>query len=104
MHCRNQKRTIANANIGTARIEARIAPDALAMLKRAARITERSLSEFVTTAAQDAARRTIGETDAIRLSVADRHAFAEFPINPPPPTVGLREAFRLHKKLIGEVL
>ena len=94
---------MANAQIRTARIEARIAPDALAMLKRAAQITGRSLSEFVTTAAQDAARRTIEETDVIRLSVADQQAFAELLINPRPPSEGMREAFRLHSKLIGEV-
>jgi uncharacterized protein (DUF1778 family) len=40
----------------TARIEARLAPDVLALVKRAAEIQGRSVSEFVVSAAQDAAR------------------------------------------------
>ena len=45
----------------TTRIEARITPDALAVLKQAAEIEGRSVSDFVTSAAQAAARRTIDE-------------------------------------------
>ena len=44
----------------TARLEARIAPDALAAVKRAAEIQGRSVSDFVVVAAQEAAHRTIG--------------------------------------------
>ena len=40
----------------TARIEARIAPEALAIVKRAAEIQGRSVSDFVVAAAQE--RRT----------------------------------------------
>jgi uncharacterized protein (DUF1778 family) len=53
----------------TARIEARVAPDVLAVVKRAAEIQGRSLSDFVVAAAQDAARRAIEEAHLIRLSV-----------------------------------
>jgi len=52
----------------TARIEARISPDALAIVKRAAEIQGRSVSGFVVAAAQEAAHRTIEETEIIRLS------------------------------------
>ena len=45
----------------TARLEARIAPDALAVVKRAAEIQGRSVSDFVVAAAQEAAHRTIEE-------------------------------------------
>ena len=61
----------------TSRIEARIAPDALTIVKRAAEIQGRSVSDFVVAAAQEAANRTIEEAQIIRLSVADQHAFAE---------------------------
>jgi uncharacterized protein (DUF1778 family) len=84
----------------TARIEARIAPDALAVVKRAAEITGRSVSDFVVAAAQEAANRTIEETQIIRLSVEDQRAFAEAILNPPPPTSGLLRAAEAYRSLI----
>lgn len=87
----------------SARIEARIAPDALAIVKRAAQIQGRSVSEFVVAAAQEAAARTIEKTEIIRLSVAGQRAFAEAIINPPKPSAGLEKAFASHRRLIREV-
>jgi uncharacterized protein (DUF1778 family) len=86
----------------TSRIEARIAPDALAVVKRAAEITGRSVSDFVVAAAQEVANRTIEETQIVRLSVEDQRAFAEAILNPPEPTPALRRAFRRHRELIKE--
>jgi len=86
----------------TARIEARIAPEALAIVKRAAEIQGRSVSDFVVAAAQEAAHRAIEETQVIRLSVEDQRAFAEAILNPPAPTPALRRAFRRHRELIQE--
>jgi uncharacterized protein (DUF1778 family) len=86
----------------TARIEARIAPELLEVVKRAAEIQGRSLSDFVVTAAQEAAHRTIAEMDVIRLSVAGQLAFAEALLDPPAPTAGLRDAFDAHRRLIRE--
>ncbi|MCW6512967.1 type II toxin-antitoxin system TacA family antitoxin [Lichenifustis flavocetrariae] len=80
----------------TTRIEARIAPDALAIVKRAAELQGRSVSDFVVAAAQDAAHRTIEETQVIRLSVEDQRRFAEAIINPPASNEALRLAARLH--------
>jgi uncharacterized protein (DUF1778 family) len=90
-------------SVRTARIEARIAPDALAVVKRAAEIQGRSVSEFVVSAAQEAANRAIEETSIIRLSVAGQRAFAEAIINPPRPSAGLKKAFASHRRLIREV-
>ena len=87
----------------TARIEARIAPDALATVKRAAEIQGRSVSDFVVAAAQEAAARMIEETQIIRLSVEDQRAFAEAILNPPAPAPALRRAFRRHRELIKEL-
>ena len=87
----------------TARIEARIAPDILAVVKRAAEIQGRSLSDFVVSAAQDAAHRTIAENEIIRLSAAGQRAFAEALAAPAAPTAGLREAFDMHRRLIRDV-
>jgi len=87
----------------SARLEARIAPEALAIVKRAAEIQGRSVSEFVVMAAQDAANRIIEEVEIIRLSVAGQRAFAEAIIDPPAPSKGLKKAFAAHRRLIREL-
>lgn len=86
----------------TARIEARISPDALKIVRRAAQLQGRSVSDFVVAAAQAAAAQTIEETQIIRLSVADQQAFAEAIVNPPQPNDALRRAFGRHRDLIEE--
>ena len=83
-----------------ARIEARIAPDVLMIVKRAAEIQGRSVSDFVVAAAQEAASRTIDEAQIIRLSVDDQRAFAEAILNPAPPSAALLRAAEAHRALI----
>jgi uncharacterized protein (DUF1778 family) len=94
------ERMMAQEPTRTARIEARIAPDALAVVKRAAEIQGRSVSDFVVAAAQEAAARTIEETQIIRLSVEDQRAFAEAILNPPAPSAALLRAAEAYRKLI----
>ena len=84
----------------TARIEARIAPDALAAIKRAAEIQGRSVSDFVTAAAQEAAYRTIEQAQIIRLSVEDQGTFAEAMLNPPPLGPAMERAIERYQKII----
>jgi uncharacterized protein (DUF1778 family) len=86
----------------TARIEARVAPDVLAIVKRAAEIRGRSVSDFVIAAAQEAAHRTIEESHLIRLSVEDQHRFAEHFLAPSPLAPALERARASHAELIGE--
>jgi uncharacterized protein (DUF1778 family) len=84
----------------SARLEARISPDALAIVKRAAEIQGRSLSDFVVAAAQQAAHRTIEETEIIRLSVEDQRLLAEALLNPPEPAPALVRAAEHHRRLV----
>jgi len=84
----------------TARIEARIAPDALAIVKRAAEIQGRSVSDFVVAAAREAAARAIEDAQILRLSVEDQCAFAKAIIDPPPPTPTLQRSAQAYKTLI----
>jgi uncharacterized protein (DUF1778 family) len=88
----------------TARIEARIAPDALAVVKRAAQLQGRSISDFVVAAAQEAAKRTIEETHHIRLSMEDQRRFVELLVNPEPLSPGMKRAKAAHARLIRESL
>jgi uncharacterized protein (DUF1778 family) len=84
----------------TARIEARIAPEALTVVKRAAEIQGRSVSDFVVAAAQEAAARTIEETQIVRLSVEDQRALADAILDPPPPTPALLRAAQAYESLV----
>jgi len=86
----------------TARIEARIAPDALAVVKRAAELEGRSVSDFMVAAAHAAAQKAIAETQIIRLSVEDQKRFAEAIIDPPPPSDALRRAAAAYRNLVVE--
>jgi uncharacterized protein (DUF1778 family) len=86
----------------TARIEARIAPEALAVVRRAAEIQGRSISDFVVAAAQDAAQRTVAEVEVIRLSREAQEQFVSMLLNPPPPSDALLRALERHRELIVE--
>jgi uncharacterized protein (DUF1778 family) len=86
----------------SARIEARISPDALAVIKRAAEIQGRSISDFVVAAAQEAAHRTIEETHLIRLSAEDQSRFVDLLLNPPELSPALLRAREAHAELIRE--
>jgi uncharacterized protein (DUF1778 family) len=83
------------------RIEARIAPDVLAVLRRAAEIEGRSLSDFLVGAAQEAARRTIEQTQIICLSIEEQQRFAALLLDPPAPSPAMARAAKTHKKLIS---
>ena len=85
----------------TARIEARIAPDALRAVKRAAELQGRSVSDFVGAAAQEIAHRTIDEAQVIRLSVHDQQRFVELLLNPPVLAPALKRAKKAHARLIA---
>ena len=84
----------------TMRIEARISPDALAIVKRAAEMQGRSLSDFVVTAAQVEAKRAIEETHIIKLSVEDQLRFVEMLENPPPMNDAVKRAEEAHRRLV----
>lgn len=85
----------------TARLEARLPACVHALLKRAAEIEGRSLTDFVVTAARDAACRTIEEAEILRLSAEDQRRIAEAILNPPAPAPALRRAFKRRRELFG---
>ena len=86
----------------TSRIEARISLEALQVVKHAAQLQGRSLSDFVVGAAQEVAQRTIEESHLIRLSVEDQARFADLLLSPPEPSQGLRRAKEAHSRLVRE--
>jgi uncharacterized protein (DUF1778 family) len=84
----------------TSRLEARISPEVLAIVKRAAELQGRSVSDFVVAAAQELAHRTIEETSAIRLSIGDQQRFVDHLLKPPATNAALRRAAKAHARLI----
>jgi uncharacterized protein (DUF1778 family) len=86
----------------TARLEARITREALAVVRRAAQIQGRSVSDFVVAASQEAAQKTIAEIEIIRLSRNAQEKFVGLLLNPLAPTPALKKAFERHRALIRE--
>jgi uncharacterized protein (DUF1778 family) len=86
--------------ISTARLEARISTDLHAMLKRAAELQGRTMTDFVVSAVQDAAQRAIEQAEVIRLSLADQQRVAQALLSPLPPTPALERAFARRSKLL----
>ncbi len=89
------------AAVSTARLEARISTDLHSMLKRAAEIQGRTMTDFVVSAVQDAAQQAIAQSEVIRLSLADQECFAQALLSPPKPAPALKRAFARHRKLVG---
>ncbi|NYT83108.1 DUF1778 domain-containing protein [Alcaligenaceae bacterium] len=87
--------------ISTARLEARISTDLHSMLKRAAELQGRTMTDFVVTAVQDAAQRAIEQAEVIRLSMADQECFAQALLSPPKQAPALKRAFARRSKLLS---
>ncbi len=87
--------------IRSARLEARLPADVHALLKRAAEMQGRTLTDFVVTAAREEACRTIEEGEIIRLSVEGQRQLAEAILNPSEPAPALRRAFARRAELFG---
>jgi uncharacterized protein (DUF1778 family) len=84
------------------RLEARIPSPVYEMLEHAAALRGLTLTAYVTATMGEDARRTIEQTDIIRLSRADQIAFAEALIEPPAPNAKLLAAKHRHTALIGK--
>jgi len=86
--------------VATARLEARISPELQQLLKRAAEIEGRTLSDFVIAAVQEAAQKAVEQAEVIRLSLQDQQRFAEALLAPPPPSAVMQRAMARHDKLL----
>ena len=84
----------------TARLEARISSDLHALLKRAAELQGRTMTDFVVAAVQDAAQRAIEQAEVVRLSLTDQESFAQALMSPPKPAPALKRAYARRRKLL----
>src|SRR5271170_2143249 len=99
---RKRGRMMPTEHNRSARIEARIAPEALAVVKRAAGMQGRSVSDFVVAAAQEAARKAIEDAYVIRLSLEDQQRFVDLLLNPPALARAMQRAKRAYSRLIRD--
>jgi uncharacterized protein (DUF1778 family) len=79
-----------NETASSGRLEARLPKDVHALIKRAAEMQGRSVTDFVVTAAREEACRTIEQSEIIHLSVEGQKQIAEAILNPPEPKAALR--------------
>ncbi|MDZ7857096.1 DUF1778 domain-containing protein [Sphaerotilus sp.] len=91
----------ASSSPATARLEARISTDLHAMLKRAAELQGRTMTDFVIAAVQDAAQQAIAQAEVVRLSLEDQRCFAQALLSPPEPAPALVRAFARRRQLLG---
>lgn len=84
------------------RLEARVTAEQKALIEHAAALEGRSITDFVLTSVQDAAKRAIAEHEVIQLSVRDSQAFVEALLNPREPSAKMRERVAAYTALIGD--
>lgn len=83
------------------RLEARVTAEQKTLVERAAALQGRTVTDFVLTSVQDAARRAIEEHQQLELSVRDSEAFVEALLNPKPVNDRLRETVRRFREATG---
>lgn len=85
------KRRVA---VRSERLEARVSSDQKDLFIRAAELQGRTLTDFVIASVHEAAVRTLGDLQAIKLSEDESRAFAEALLNPREPSARLKAAAR----------
>ncbi|MGH8455372.1 MAG: DUF1778 domain-containing protein [Stenotrophobium sp.] len=85
----------------SARLEARISPQLRNLLRRAAELQNRTVTDFVVSAVQEAALRAVDQAEVVRLTLADQERFARALISPPKANAALKRAFSRHRKLVA---
>jgi uncharacterized protein (DUF1778 family) len=90
------------ATATASRLEARITSDLHTMLKRAAELQGRTMTDFVIAAVHAAAQEAIAQSQVIALSMADQQTFADALIAPPKLAPAMKRALTRRKKLLRE--
>ncbi|MCA1805473.1 MAG: DUF1778 domain-containing protein [Xanthomonadaceae bacterium] len=84
------------------RLEARVTAEQKRLIEHAATLQACTVTEFMVTTLQEAARRTIEEHHRFELSLRDSQAFVEALLHPGPATDRLRETVRRYRKATGD--
>jgi uncharacterized protein (DUF1778 family) len=80
----------------------RVTADQKVLIEHAAALQGRTVTDFVLTSVQNAARRAITEHQQLNLSVRDSKAFVGALLNPKPVNDRLRETVRRYREATGK--
>jgi len=83
------------------RLETRVTAEQKDLIEHAAALQGRTVTDFVLTSVQDAARRAIEEHKVLALSLRDSHAFVQALIEPAPVNERLRDTIRRYRQRGG---
>jgi uncharacterized protein (DUF1778 family) len=83
------------------RLETRVTAEQKSLIEHAAALQGRTVTDFVLTSVQDAARRAIAEHQQLELSVRDSQAFVDALLNPKPINDRLRDTVRRYRETTG---
>lgn len=83
------------------RLETRVTADQKKLIEHAAALQGRTVTDFVLTSVQDAARRAIEDHQILDLSLRDSQAFVQALMNPQPVNERLRDTVRRYRQRTG---
>ena len=83
------------------RLETRVTAEQKTLIEHAAALQGRTVTDFVLTSVQDAARRAIEEHQRLELSVRDSQAFVDALLNPKPVNDRLRDTVQRYREATG---
>jgi uncharacterized protein (DUF1778 family) len=90
-----------NTRTRSERLETRVTADQKSLIERAAALQGRTVTDFVLTSVQEAAKRAIEEHQRLDLSIQDSEAFVDALINPKPVNDRLRDTVRRYRQSTG---
>lgn len=94
-------KTSSSSRVRGERLETRVSSDQKRLIEHAAALQGRTLTDFVLTSVQEAARRAIEEHQHLALSVRDSQAFIDALTEPQPVNDRLRETVRRYRERTG---
>lgn len=84
-----------------ARLEAKVNVDIYELLKQAAAISGRTLTDFVVSVAYEEAKKTISEHQALRLTLDDQTRLIESLSKPFEPNQSMKNALNLYDEFLA---
>lgn len=84
----------------TAHLDAQLPESVLILLRRAADLQGRTLSEFVVCSAREAAEKAIAQHELLELSAVDQQNFAKALLEPPPVSDAMKAAAARHAEIV----
>ncbi|MGH7104825.1 MAG: DUF1778 domain-containing protein [Acetobacteraceae bacterium] len=91
----------ARGRIRAQRLETRVTAEQKTLIEHAAALQGRTVTDFVLTSVQDAARRAIEEHSQLALSVRDSETFVDALLNPKPVNDRLHDTVRRYRERAG---